>query len=124
MEEQWLLLPPLTYDEVMKKVPRGKVITTNEIRKYVAKKNNVEITCPLTAGIFINIVAWASHQREENITPYWRTLKANGELNEKYPEGVQKKKLEEEGHTIISKGRTKIKYYVKDYEKDLYELEK
>ena len=51
--------------------------------------------------------------------PYWRTLKAHGELNAKYPGGIeaQKEKLEAEGHTIIQKGRKNIRYYVKDYER-------
>ena len=73
----------------------------------------------------MSIAAWASYQRTENETPYWRALKANGELNPKYPGGVeaQKEKLETEGHTIVKKGRTNIRYYVKDYEKVLFELE-
>ena len=33
-----------------------------------------------------------------------------------------KLRLEAEGHIIISKGRTNIKYFVKDYEKVLFEL--
>ena len=117
-----VIAPPLQYDELMKKVPQGKVITTTQLREKIAKNNNVEITCPLTAGIFVNICAWASYQRKENITPYWRVLKSDGELNIKYPEGIQlqKKKLEEEGHTIITKGKTNIKYYVEDFEKSLY----
>ena len=51
---------------------------------------------------FVNICAWTSYQRKEDITPYWRTLKSNGELNIKYPEAIelQKRLLEEEGHTI------------------------
>ncbi len=78
----------------------------------------------MTAGIFVSIVAWASYQRDEDITPYWRTLKSDGELNVKYPEGVelQKRKLKEEGHIIISKGTKNIKYYVKDFEDILIEL--
>ena len=64
------------------------------------------------------------NQRSEDETPYWRTLKANGELNAKYPGGIeaQKEKLEAEGHTIIQKGRTNIKYFVKDYESVLFDL--
>lgn len=83
-----------------------------------------DFTDPITAGIFTSIVAWASYQRKEDETPYWRTLKVNGELNPKYPEGIelQKKLLEKEGHTIIQKGRTNIRYYVKDYEKSMFEL--
>jgi len=52
-------------------------------------------------------------------------LKANGELNAKYPGGVeaQKEKLEAEGHTIIQKGRKNIRYYVKDYENVLFTLQ-
>lgn len=116
--------PPIDYDKVMKRIPRGKVITIGMIRAYFAKLNDADFTEPITAGIFVSIAAWASFQRTENETPFWRTLKANGELNAKYPGGVeaQKEKLEAEGHTIIQKGRTNIRYYVKDYEEALFEL--
>lgn len=116
--------PPIYYDELMKKVPKGKLITTSQLREFLAKKNNADFTEPLTAGIFVSIVAWASYQRSEDITPYWRTLKTDGELNDKYPEGVQlqKRLLEEEGHIIISKGTKNIKYYVKNYKDSLIEL--
>ena len=116
--------PPIYYDELMKKVPKGKLITVSVMRDYLAKTNNADFTDPMTAGIFVNIVAWASYQRDEDITPYWRTLKSDGELNVKYPEGIklQKRLLEEEGHTIISKGTKNIKYYVKDFENSLIEL--
>ena len=117
--------PPIEYNKVMKKVPVGKVITVGKIREYFAKLSGADFTEPITAGIFVSTAAWASHQRAQDKTPFWRTLKANGELNEKYPGGVeaQKQKLEEEGHTVISKGITNIRYYVKDYEKSLFELE-
>lgn len=116
--------PPLDYDKVMKQIPPGKVITIGKIREYFAKSNDADFTEPITAGIFVSIAAWASYQRTGDETPFWRTLKANGELNAKYPGGieVQKEKLEAEGHTIIRKGRTNYKYYVKDYENALFEL--
>lgn len=116
--------PPLDYDRVMKRVPYGRVTTVGEIREYFAKQSGADFTEPITAGIFVSIAAWASHQRSGDETPYWRTLKANGELNEKYPGGIesQKEKLEAEGHTIIAKGRKNIRYYVKDYEKVLIAL--
>lgn len=117
--------PPMDYDRVMRRVPFGKVITVGEIREYFAAQNGADFTEPITAGIFVSIAAWASHQRSKDKTPYWRTLRAGGELNPKYPGGVeeQKKMLEAEGHTVIQKGRTNIKYYVKDYEKTLFALE-
>ena len=108
--------PPIEYDKVMQLVPYGKLLTVGTIRDYFAE--------PITAGIFVSIVAWASYQRSEDETPYWRTLKANGELNAKYPGGIeaQKEKLEAEGHTIVQKGRKNIRYYVKDYENALFAL--
>lgn len=116
-----LIAPPIYYDEIMKQIPSGKLITTTQIRQILAEKHNADFTDPMTAGIFINIVAHASHQRKENKTPYWRTIKSDGELNNKYPETIelQKKLLEEEGHIIIQKGTKNIKYYVKDYENNL-----
>ena len=116
--------PPIDYDRVMRQVPYGKVVTVGTIREYFAKLSGADFTEPITAGIFVSIAAWASHQRSKDETPYWRTLKANGELNPKYPGGMeaQKEMLEAEGHVIIQKGRTNIKYFVKDYEKVLFEL--
>ena len=116
--------PPIDYDKIMKRIPFGSVITVGNIREYFAKLSGADFTEPITAGIFVSIAAWASYQRFEDKTPYWRTLKANGELNEKYPGGIkaQKEMLETEGHTIIQKGRKNIRYYVKDYEKVLFEL--
>lgn len=117
--------PPMYYDRVMKQIPYGKVITVGKIREYFAKENEADFTEPITAGIFVSIAAWASYQRSDDETPYWRTLKANGELNGKYPGGIeaQKEKLEKEGHTIIQKGRKNIRYFVKDYENVLLELQ-
>lgn len=65
-----VIAPPIDYDTFIKCVPSGKLITTDTLRKAMAKKYNVDITCPLTCGIFVNIVAWASFQRNSDITPY------------------------------------------------------
>ena len=116
--------PPLDYDCVMRRIPYGKLITVGDIRAHFARENQADFTDPITAGIFVSICAWASFQRTIDETPYWRTLKTNGELNPKYPGGAeaQRAKLETEGHTVVTKGRTNIRYFVKDYEKTLYDL--
>lgn len=122
-----LIAAPIEYDEVMKRIPEGELITSYEIRDYLAQKHGADFTCQLTAGIFINIVANASQEREDlgskEITPYWRTLKKDGELNEKYPGGIDQQKmlLEMEGHEVIKKGK---RYFVKDYEKALSQWHK
>ena len=117
--------PAAEYDAVMRRVPFGKVLTVGKIREYFARKNGADFTDPITAGIFVSISAWASAQRQTDETPYWRTLKADGELNAKYPGGAeaQRARLEAEGHTVIRRGRTNIRYYVQDYEDALFELE-
>ena len=116
--------PPMDYDRVMRLVPFGKLLTVGAIREYFARQSGADFTEPITAGIFVSIAAWASFQRTDRRTPYWRTLKAGGELNAKFPGGIeaQKELLEKEGHTVIQKGRTNIRYYVRDYEKALFEL--
>ena len=119
--EKMYFAPPLDYDRIMKRIPTGKLTTVGEIRAFFAKENGADFTDPITAGIFVSIAAWTSFQRQQDITPYWRTLKAGGELNPKYPGGVeaQKERLLAEGHQIVAKGRKNIRYYVKDYELSL-----
>ncbi|MBA7662770.1 hypothetical protein ES703_70803 [subsurface metagenome] len=117
---------PIEVDEIMGKVPEGKVTTISEIRAVLAQKHGATIGCPLTTGIFANIAARAAEEAaaegKRDITPYWRTLKSKGELNEKYPGGVeaQATHLREEGHTI-EPGKGKKPQKVKDFEKALME---
>ena len=114
-----VLVAPIEVDEIMKKVPKGSLITINEICKKLAKKHNVKFCCTLTCGIFIMTSANAAQEDKINgiakITPYWRTLKMDGFLNDKYPGGAKKHKrlLEEEGFKIIQKGK---KYFVENFE--------
>ena len=123
--ERMYFAPPIAYDALMRAVPQGKVITLGDIRAHLARQNGADFTDPITAGIFVSIAAWASAQRAGDETPYWRTRKAGGELNPKYPGGVQaqRERLEAEGHTVLRKGRKHLRYYVKDYQKVLFDLD-
>jgi hypothetical protein len=127
MRKRWgegtVVIPaPREVDAIMRSVPLGKLITIQEIRAMLAQRHGATIGCPLTTGIF----AWiAAHAAEEEAgrsggvaAPYWRTLKAGGFLNEKYPGGAlaQKAELEREGHRIIRNGR---RYAVAEYERSL-----
>jgi len=113
---------PVEVDELMKKVPPGKLTTINHIREALARKHKATIGCPITTGIFASIAAHAAEEQKQkgqkNVTPYWRTLKVGGVINEKYPGGTeeQKKLLTSEGHKVMLKGK---KYAVVDYEKSL-----
>ena len=119
-----LIAPPLDYNSLMSEIPEGKVITIIQIRQYLAEKYDADFTCPLTAGIFISLSAQASNERSADKIPFWRTLKKDGELNSKYPGGIeyQKEMLEKEGHTFITRGRKNIRYFVEDYMKKLHEF--
>jgi alkylated DNA nucleotide flippase Atl1 len=109
----------------MRKVPAGKLTTINDIRAALAEKHKATIGCPMTAGIFAWVAVHAAEEREQNgekdVTPYWRTLKTGGILNEKYPGGVeaQRLRLEREGHTVIKKGK---KHVVLNYERSLIQI--
>jgi alkylated DNA nucleotide flippase Atl1 len=118
---------PREVDEIMRQVPKGKVITINQIRSMLAKKHGATIGCPITTGIFASIAARAAEEAaaegKKDITPYWRTLKVGGQLNEKYPGGVdaQAARLREEGH-IIEPDKSGKPKRVKDFEKALVEV--
>jgi alkylated DNA nucleotide flippase Atl1 len=130
MSKRWgtgtVVIPaPMEVNEVMRRVPEGRLVTINDIRAFLAKKHGATIGCPITTGIFAWIAANAAEEEREkgerNITPYWRTLKVGGVINEKYPGGVdaQKKLLEKEGHKVVQKGK---KCVVVDYEKSLAKI--
>lgn len=115
-----VLAPPLEVDAVMKKVPFGKLITLKEICETLARKHRTKYCCTLTTGIFITTAANAAEETKGD-TPYWRTLKNNGELNKKFPGGVERQKslLEREGHAFVNRGK---RLFVQDYEKQLVDL--
>ncbi len=117
---------PIEVDSYMRQVPKGKLTTINHIRVALAAKHGATIGCPITTGIFAWIAANAAEEQkqqgEQDITPYWRTLKVKGMINEKYHGGVEAQTvlLEQEGHSVLKKGKNS---YVKDYEKALVRLD-
>jgi len=117
-----VLVNPSEVVEAMRKTPKGKLTTINQICRMIAKKHDVEGCCTLTAGIFIMTAANASEEAAtegKNLDiPYWRTLKADGYLNEKFPGGLEahRKLLERECYQIVGRGK---KLRVSNYEKYL-----
>lgn len=123
-----MLIPkPLDVDALMRKAKRGKLITQSQIRDELARASKANSTCPLTSGIFLRIAAEAAEEDvragKKRITPYWRTIKDDGALNDKFPGGVksQTAKLRQEGFTV-SPSRGKGAPKVKDFEKHLVKL--
>lgn len=132
MTKRWgtgtMVIPaPIEVDAIMRRVPKGKLITIAEIRAALADKHDVSVCCPITTGIFAWIAANAAEEaaneadakgKKTKTTPYWRTLKTGGELNPKYPGGIPqlRKLLEAEGHRVVAKRK---RFLVADYDKRL-----
>ena len=123
-----MLIPrPLDVDAMMRQVEKGKLATVDKLRERLAKDYGADFTCPLCTGIFLRIAAEAAEDDLSSgvteITPYWRVIKTGGNLNEKYPGGIdaQATHLKEEGHTI-DPGKGKKPPKVKDFEKALQDF--
>ncbi len=128
MTKRWgtgtMVIPaPREVDELMRRVPRGRLVTINELRLALAAKHHADFACPITTGIFSWIAAHAAAEAEaegaKRTTPFWRTLKTGGEINPKYPGGAEgvARRLRAEGHKIVSQGKKRL---VADHEKKLF----
>ena len=122
-----MLIPtPTLIDELIRRVPKGKLITGGELRRKLAADFAADVTCPLTTGIFVRIAAEAAEEDRANgrrrLTPYWRLVKDDGSLNPRYPGGValQARNLRREGF-IITRNHKKDPL-VKAFERNLYTL--
>ena len=123
-----MLIPrPLGVDAIMRRVKKGKLVTQSQIRDVLAKESKADCSCPLTTGLFIRIAAETAEEDlqagKKRITPYWRTIKDDGKLNEKFPGGAraQAARLRKEGFTI-QRGKGKQPPRVKDFQKYLIRI--
>lgn len=119
---------PRDVDALMRKPRKGKLITFGQIRTQLAKNSGVDHACPLTTGMFARIAAEAAAEAQragaKRITPYWRTIKDNGKLNERFPGGTaaQAARLRQEGFAI-QPGKGKQPPRVSNFEAHLVALE-
>ena len=103
-----MLIPkPLDVDALIGRVPEGKLSTVLQLRRVLAKRSKVDVTCPLCTGIFVRISAEAAEEErragKKSVTPYWRVISSEGRLNPKFPGGVaqQSRMLSAEGHKVL-----------------------
>lgn len=102
-----MLIPkPLDVDALVRRVPKGRLITQSQIRSALAQASGADTTCPLVTGILIRIVAEAAHEAaalgNTRITPYWRVVRDDGALLDQLPGGTkaQGEHLAAEGHAV------------------------
>lgn len=118
-----MLVPtPLLVAAELRKVRRGRLITSHTLRERLARRTGADVTCPMTTGIFLNIVAGATEEAlragMRPTAPYWRLVGSKGELNPKWPPGPERQAqhLRNEGHRIV-RGRGSSAWRVAGYEK-------
>lgn len=138
---QRMVVPaPAEIEAFVRQVPAGQVVTMADLGKHLAARHGADLCCPMTAGIFVWLLAYATCEslgldvdcgrRAESPppsrpgavgseiaraakrlahteVPWWRVVKAKGELNPKLPLGpaLQRVLLEAEGHTVDTKGK-------------------
>ena len=124
MQKTWgkgrmLIATPLLVDELVKRIPKGKLATVAQLMGRLARDYHCDTACPMTTGIFLRIVAETAEEDmaagRKRVTPYWRVLKTGGLLNEKYPGGVNRQAgfLKSEGHkvTFARPGKARVENY-------------
>jgi hypothetical protein len=106
-----MLVPtPLLVAEEVRRVHKGHLLTPRELRDRLAARAGAEVTCPLTTGIFLSIIAGAAEEQlgagKRPVAPYWRVVGEDGRLNPKWPPGPAKQaeRLRAEGHRIAPGG--------------------
>lgn len=122
-----MLIPtPKLVDTLIRKVPKGKLVTVGELRRKLAADFSADVACPLTTGIFVRIAAEAAEEDRANgrqrITPYWRIVKDDGSLNPKFPGGVEQqvRYLRAEGFNTVR--NAKKPPVVREYQQKLHRL--
>lgn len=106
-----VIATPLEVDELIRQIPKGKVATINTLRDALASRHGTDIACPVTTGIFANIVMQAAAEEEmmgsKKVAPWWRVIKSDGKLNEKAPGGLaeHERRLAAEGWAFEQAGK-------------------
>lgn len=102
-----MLIPtPMLVARALRRVPRGRLITPAILRARLARAAGADFACPMTTGIFLNIVAGATEEGiaagQPPLAPYWRVVDDRGGLPPKFPpgRGRQATHLRAEGHRV------------------------
>ena len=110
-------VPASEYMDLMRKVPKGALVTVNTIEEYLRIKYNVECVQIGVEGTYI--------EKINETYPYWRKLTAKGQLfatTRFHSRDIQQRLLEDEGFEIVPCGANMNSLKVKDYTKYLFDL--
>ncbi|MFI4997749.1 MAG: hypothetical protein ACHQAQ_18440 [Hyphomicrobiales bacterium] len=87
---QIMLVPsPKIIDDLIRSIPKGKSVDVKTLRQRLARQHGAEVTCPITFGILLRMVAEAACEAHEQgveasaITPVWRVLAKDAPIMKK-----------------------------------------
>ena len=91
---QSMLIPsPQQVQQAIAEIPFGRACTLRELRKSLADSSGADVTCPYTARIFWELVAFAAEEDradgKTDIAPWWRVTKDH-KPSAKLPGGEQR----------------------------------
>jgi hypothetical protein len=78
--QQMLIPTPRLVEDYIRQIPEGVPVTMETLRKDLALEHGADVTCPLTSGIFVRIVAEAAYEQYqqgtplEQVAPFWRVI--------------------------------------------------
>jgi len=93
--ETMLIANPSIVDDYIRHIPKGKTSTIAQMRKDLAADYRADKMCPVTAGIFLRIVAEAAMEEHQNglavskMTPFWRIIPAESSTAKKLTFGAK-----------------------------------
>lgn len=121
--EKMLIPTPRAIEKIVKTIPKGKLMTSSQLRALLAEEYHADFSCPLTTGIFLRILSEYTEEQKalgkKAPAPYWRVIREDGTLIEKLSGGLENQSalLSAEKFQILQKGKKKL--IVKDFEKFL-----
>jgi len=84
-----LIATPKIVAEYIKNIPFGTQSTLQQMRVDLANEHGAQHTCPITAGIFLRIVAEAAYDEieagksPEEVLPFWRIVNKDAKVIKK-----------------------------------------
>jgi alkylated DNA nucleotide flippase Atl1 len=103
-----------TVAALIAQIPAGQVVTSDVLRRKLADQFGVEVACPYDTKMALLAISNDSSLNQSGLNvPYWRVIKTNGELNPKYPGGLEEQaaRLHGEGFTVDVSGKAKLKAF-------------
>jgi hypothetical protein len=100
-----LIATPREVEKYVKQIPHGHGTSLAQMRKDLAAMHGAQFTCPVTAGIFLRIIAEAAWEEMQagkkatEVAPFWRIISTHSPTARKLSFGTDflSQKLKEEG---------------------------